>query len=303
MDERQPRVEGEAVKERTAAVITAFKPGIELVDLVAAALRQCRHVVVVDNTPPDFAGVAQLPYPKELLTVLADGKNVGLAAAINLGVAEAGDVDFLFLLDQDSVVTEGLVARLASHLDKEHVRGIASPAPWDALAQRYLDPRASRRPMVTEMPVVITSGMLVRRAAFMQTAGMREDFFVDCVDQDFCLQVRDAGWSIVQDRGLLIPHTLGESRWHRLGPLKLRATHHPTWRLYWVARNGIILSKDYRAFDPSWALTNLAILAYWSVTIALFEAPRWRRLITLARGVHDGLRGARDASYLPPGAA
>ncbi|HEY4226655.1 MAG TPA: glycosyltransferase [Pseudolysinimonas sp.] len=284
---------------RVVAVMTAFHPGESLVGVVDAVLAQVSEVVVVDNTPVDGRGASDVLGVRPGVRILGNGSNVGLATALNEGIEAAGDSEFVFLVDQDSEIPEGMVGSLLGLLDADSRRAIACPAPWDAVEGRYLDPRTPRRPEIAEMAVVITSAMLLRRAAYRQTAGLRDDFFVDGVDQDLCLQLRAAGWVIVQDRRLLFPHSLGETRWHRFGPLRIRATHHPTWRLYWAARNSTILSRDHWRSEPRWSLVNALILGYWMLTVLLFEPPRRRRAGTMLHGIADGVRGRRDDRFLP----
>lgn len=281
------------------AVVTAFHPGPSLRLVVEAALPQASAVVVVDNTPDGHVGAAQALSDLDGVRIIAGGVNRGLAGALSAGIAASGDSEFVFLLDQDSVVSPDLVHRLVQLLDDDPRRAISSPAPWDAVEGRYLDPRASSRPELATMAVVITSAMLLRRMAYAQTIGLREDFFVDGVDQDLCLQLRAAGWSIVQDRRLLLPHSLGSTTWHRLGPILIRATHHPTWRLYWAARNSTILGREYWRSEPRWCLVNALVLGYWMLTVLLFEPPRIARLRTMFRGIADGFRGRRDLRFLP----
>lgn len=288
-----------SARSNTVAVVTAFNPDRSLAAAVDSALLQCARVVVVDNTPAGGRLASEVLEDRNGLTILHSGSNVGLAAALRRGIDASGESPYIFFLDQDSVVAAGLVAALAALLEEDDRRAIASPAPWDARAGRFLDPRTASRPDVAEMRVVITSAMLLRRAAYRQTNGMREDFFVDCVDQDLCLQLRKAGWTIVQDKRLLLPHSLGSTQWHGVGPLKLRATHHPRWRLYWAARNGVILSRENLRFDPRWSITNAALLAYWLLTVALFEPPRWPGIRALLHGIGDGIRSRRDLRYLP----
>ena len=284
----------------TSVIVTAFGPDTRLADVVVSALRQADHIVVVDNTPLGVRGAESLLKPSERVRILRTGRNLGLAGALNRGLAESDpDASTFLLLDQDSVLPDDLVARLATRLAEDPRIAIAAPAPWDTTENRYLDPRTSSRAQVADLPVVITSGMLVRRAAFDEAGPFREDFFVDCVDQDFCLRVRRAGWRVVQDRSTLLPHSLGETTWHGWGPLKLRATHHPTWRLYWVARNGVVLAREHARREPLWAATTVALLGYWALTVLLFEPPRRDRLAHLARGARDGWRGRTDPSYLP----
>jgi rhamnosyltransferase len=286
-------------RARTVAVMTAFNPDNSLIAVAESVVAQCQRLIIVDNTPPGKKGALDVIGERDGVTILRSSHNVGLAAALTRGISQSGDAEFVFLLDQDSAPPASMVESLTGLLDADRSRGAAGPAPWDENAHRYLDPRTSARPQVAEMPVIITSAMLLRRTAYNSTKGMREDFFVDCVDQDLCLQIRREGWSIVQDKSLLLPHSLGEATWHGRGWLRLRATHHPTWRLYWIARNGIMLSVENAPFDPRWALTNMLILGYWFLTVALFEPPRLARLGALTRGSIDGLFRRRSDRYLP----
>ena len=275
----------------SVAVVTAYLPGPALSAVVAAAAAQVDLVVVVDNTPDGKPGAAQLLEPSDRLQLVPMGYNSGLAVALNTGIACHPGVERVLLLDQDSSIPADMVERLGARLDEDPRIGVVAPAPWDASAGRYLDPRAGSRPVLADLGALITSGMLVRRRVLDEVGGFREDFFVDCVDQEFCLRVRGAGWRVTQDRSVLLPHELGETRWHGWGPLRLRATHHATWRLYWIGRNSAVMLREHGRSAPGWSFQWAAIIAYWALTIVLFEPPRWERLGTLVGGLWDGARG------------
>lgn len=283
------------------AIATAYHPDARLLAVIDAARASCAEVLVVDNTP----GGAELlagPLPAEV-RVLRPGGNLGLAGALNLGLREvSAGSDAVLLLDQDSVLTGELVDQLAAHLADPTV-GAAAPAPWDAVRGSYIDPRTALRPDVADRDAVITSGMVVRRALLDELGGFREDFFVDCVDQDFCLRLRRTGARIVQDKRIKLPHSLGEVREHRFLVGHVRVTHHPTWRLYWVIRNGVLLVKENLRRAPVWSLTSVLIMVRWVLLTALYEKPRGARLRAMRRGLADGLRGRTSAEFRPAGSA
>lgn len=281
---------------RVTAVVTWFRPDAGALLVLDDALRECDDVVVVDNTP---RGEPTLEAPDPRVRLLRPGRNLGLAGALNLSLAHAPG-SALLLLDQDSRLPIGLVERLLVHLAAVDV-GAAGPAPWDAEEKRYLDPRTARRPTVAELPVLITSGLLVRREALAEVGPFREDFFVDAVDLDLCLRLRRAGYRLLQDRSLRLPHRLGATRWHRVLGVGVRATHHPDWRVASAARNGGVLVREHLRTDPRWAVTHLLLMTYWALTVAAFEPPRRRRLLLLLRGFSDGLR-RRPWVAGPPGA-
>lgn len=274
---------------RTAAIITWFHPSADVVDGVRAALRDCDVVVVVDNTPGGQAA-HDVSIPAGVVYV-AQGGNTGLAAALNTGLARlAPDVLHVLLLDQDSVMPEHGLPRLLGHLAAADV-AIAAPSAWDVRSGRGIDPLVALADTVRERDVVITSGAVVRRAALESVGTFRDDFFLDAVDQDMCLRLRNAGWRILQDQSVRLGHALGETRWHRVGRFSLRSTSHPTWRLYTAARNGAVLLREHARRRPRWCLRSAAQLGYWLVTVLLFEPPRRQRAAALVRGFHDGLAG------------
>jgi rhamnosyltransferase len=279
------------------AITTAYHPDARLLDVILAAGHACAEVVVVDNTPggSDLLGGGLPPSVR----VLRAERNLGLAGALNRGLSVvAPEAELLLLLDQDSVLSGEMIERLAAHLADPGV-GAAAPAPWDAERSSYIDPRTVLRAEVADRDVVITSGMLVRRSLAEQLGGFREEFFLDCVDQDFCLRLRRSGKRIVQDKRVAMPHSLGAMREHRLLIGRVRVTHHPAWRLYWVLRNSTVLMREHFRHAPRWCLAWMLIMLRWVLLTAIYERPRRARLLAIWRGLLDGARGRMDRSYLP----
>lgn len=287
--------------DKITAIATAYHPDQRLLAVVEAARASCVEVLVVDNTPGG-ADLLRGELP-EGVRVLRPAGNLGLAGALNLGVREmAPGSDAVLLLDQDSVLSGELVGLLAAHLADPTI-GAAAPAPWDAARESFIDPRTVLRPEVADRDAVITSGMVVRRSLLEEVGGFREDFFVDCVDQDFCLKLRRTGMRIVQDKRVKLPHSLGEVREHRFLIGHVRVTHHPKWRLYWVIRNGVLLVKENLRRSPVWCLTSVLIMVRWALLTALYEKPRGARLRAMWHGLRDGLKGRTSADHLPAGSA
>ena len=290
-----------AVSLRIAAVATAYHPDERLAAVVESALETCAAVVVVDNTTGDEPTVAgKLSDPR--VTVLRSGTNAGLAAALNAGIGQLPpDAEAVLLLDQDSVLPPETVSALAAYLDDPTI-GVAAPTPWDAAHDSSYDSLAGLRADVADRTDVITSGMLVRRTALDRVGGFREDFFVDFVDIDFCLRLRRTGLRIVQDQRLKLPHSLGDRRVHRLGPLSIQVVHYPAWRLYWIGRGASTLLRENLRRDPAWSAKAVLFLASWTWRTAAFERPRATQLPALLRGIRDGLAGRVSRRYLPEGA-
>ncbi|HXR73190.1 glycosyltransferase [Actinocrinis sp.] len=293
---------------RIAAVATAYHPDDRLTAVVESALESCSTVIVVDNTPGTEPTVADKLAGLGTgdgsggVKVLRPGANLGLAAALNLGLAELPeDAEAVLLLDQDSALPGDVVTALAAYLDDPTI-GIAAPTPWDAAHDSSYDNLAALRSEVADRTDVITSGMLIRRSALERVGRFREDFFVDFVDIDFCLRLRRAGLRIVQDQRLKLPHSLGDRRPHRLGPLRVQVVHYPAWRLYWIARGAATLLRENLRRDPLWSAKAVLFLASWTWRTAAFEDSS-NHSAALLRGMRDGLLGRVSLRYLPEGAS
>jgi rhamnosyltransferase len=284
-----------------AAVVTAYHPDERLAQVVESALASCALVIVADNTPADSPSAAEkLDHPN--VKILRSGRNLGLAAALNLGLREVPpDAAAVLFLDQDSLLPPDLVAGLARHLEDPTV-GVVGPAPMDAEKGGQYETLSVLHGDVSDRYSVITSGMLVRRSSFAAVPGFREDFFVDCVDIDFCLRLRRAGVRIVRDKKLALPHSIGDGRDHRLVFVPVRVLHYAAWRHYWVARNGMVLTREHGRALPGFALINALFMARWLAATAVFEPMRRTHVPAILRGLRDGLTGRTDLTYLPPAA-
>ena len=283
------------------ALLTAYHPDERLAAVVESALADCAQVIVADNTPAGSPSLAaKLDDPR--IRVLQIGRNLGLGGALNVAAKELpADAQAVLLLDQDSVLPEGLVSGLAAHLRDDPTIGIAAPTPWDAKHEAFYNLGAGMHDSTADREAVITSGMLVRRE-LIDRFPFREDLFNDFVDIAFCVDVRRSGARIVQDYRIKLPHSMGDRREHKLGPVTVRVIHYPAWRHYWIARNGMRFAMDNLRKHPLGFVPMGVFLGRKFVSTTLFEPDRRNHLPALLRGVRDGVlnRGARR--YLPTGA-
>lgn len=290
---------------RITAIVTAYHPDELLRGVVDSALAACDSVIVVDNTP-DLAGAPDADplrsYADERVTVLGGGRNLGLAAGLNRGIAALPETaEALLLLDQDSVIPDGLIEGLAKNLDNPTI-GVVGPSPVDAATGRLYETLPGRHEQVDNRDVVITSGMLLRRDCLKKVPGFREDFFVDYVDVDFCLKLRRAGVRIVRDLSQQMPHSIGDIRVHRFLGREVKVGHQAAWRHYWNTRNGVVLIREHIRRNPVWAVANAMFLARWFAYLVLFEPKRRTHAAAYLKGLLDGLTGNVTRKFIPAGA-
>lgn len=283
------------------AVVTAYHPDDRLSAVIGAALKTCAEVLVVDNTPTESTSLTD-GLTNARVRVLRPGRNAGLAGALNAAVhALAPDAEAVLVLDQDSVLPAGLVTSLAARLADESI-GVIAPTPVDAVDGSTYDRFAASAGGLLDRDAVITSGMLVRRSVLDAAGDFRDEFFVDWVDNDFCLRLRRQGVRIVQDTATLLPHSIGDRREHRIGGITIRVLRYSPWRHYWITRNGLVLIRENLTGNPRWALRATLYLGRQALTTAMFEPSRAANVKAILCGVRDAVTKRTTLSYLPAGA-
>jgi rhamnosyltransferase len=210
----------------------------------------------------------------------------------------------VLLLDQDSVLDEGMVERLiAVH------REIPDPARLAVLGAGFRDihkPDAGssdRGLPWEEVESVITSGSLLRPATLDLIGPFREEFFIDYVDSEFCFRARARGYRVARTREPLMSHAIGASTRHRILGIGKWTSNHSADRRYYMSRNDTVMLKEYAGFRwGGWAIKSLGRRVRACKRIALYEEDKLDKIAAVASGWWDGVRGRLGPRHRSGGA-
>ena len=300
--------EGEYCPDVVAIVVT-YNPAPEmLLSVLESVARQVSAVIVVDNasreSPQGWIADASRNFRAEV-DVLIQAGNLGLGRGYNAGLEKARlrGATFVLLLDQDSELEGGTVARLrAAHLELAR-RGMAAAA----VGPRYRDAgdgslsqfvrvsgfRFKRVPceegrLAVDADFLISSGSLLPMAAVDIVGGMDEGLFIDHVDTEWCFRARSLGFGVYGVCDAVMRHSVGERRmdvwrWRNV-PV------HSSFRYYYVFRNSLLLRR--RPYMPKmWRQADLSRLFQIVFFFGLLAPNRLANLHMMWRGLRDGLKG------------
>ena len=271
----------------------------------ANRLAQYGPCIVVDNTER-VCDAASLGLDSRI-EYIANGANLGIATAINQGVARliARGCVCAMLFDQDSEPGADLLEALPQALEHELARGarvgLIGPAYEDgrlggiAPFVRFGALRLQRIAPVGTVPVevdfLITSGSCINLAAWSAIGPMDDSLFIDFVDLEWCVRARLKGYSVLGAPALKLAHSLGGE------PVRVFGRAYPghgALRHYYQFRNAIALMK--RGYMPwSWKSTEFVKLPGRLVIYGLFMAPRAEHLRMSLLGAWHGLTGRLGA--------
>ncbi|OOP61071.1 hypothetical protein BMF89_14320 [Arthrobacter sp. SRS-W-1-2016] len=274
-------------KSSAVAGIVTFNPDLgRLRENLTAAFHEVGEIVIIDNNSENLGSIESLRDEFPGLYILANTSNGGIATALNQVMAWAAKrgMAWALLLDQDSVVARGMVDSLARSIDAEV--GVVCPSIVD---------RSDPSPVIESGPPVdvdycITSGSLCSVKAWKSVDGYDEAMFIDFVDFDFCLRLREAGFRIIREPGSTLLHEIGQITRH--GPMT--AYHHSAFRSYHMARDMLYYAHKHRS-SPRELMVHqrrlagtYAVLFRKAIVVSLFEEDRLRRVTSIIRGVFSG---------------
>jgi rhamnosyltransferase len=276
-------------------VMVTFFPPEGVLQNVAAIRSQVEALVVVDNGSPVIELDNLRAVREELrFTLIENGDNRGIAAALNIGVrwARARGYRWIALFDQDSLTSDGMIDRMIRKYDLSlHCKNIAIVMP------KHIERHSSVwiRPFVASdgNPLfAITSGSLIPSQTFALCGEFEEDLFIDCVDIEYCLRARSLGWTICLCEEAILYHAVGAPQRRRLWGIRtLRTLNHRAERRYYIARNNIVMFRRYWRQFSRWCFDDLVSVTKEFAKVILIEKNRRRQLSMIALGTLDGMRG------------
>jgi GT2 family glycosyltransferase len=184
------------------------------------------EIIVVDNgSKTDPVPEWRLRYP-EVVFVRSE-RNEGFAGGNNLGMQHATG-DYLFLINNDTEVTEDLIAKLVASMEANPKIGIISPKIhyYDQpgmlqycgyTAMNYI---TARNACIGQFEMdtgqydklsgttgyVHGAAMMISRTALVSSGGMAENYFLYYEELDWCEKIRKAGFEIHTNLQSLIYH-------------------------------------------------------------------------------------------------
>jgi rhamnosyltransferase len=290
----QPLTSGSQV----CAVLVSYHPDAELPLRVARALREVGALVIVDNGSSETAlAMLRLLGGDPRISLIFNFANLGIAQALNLGIARAKQLgyEWVLLLDQDSLVDQGMVAAMlevrAAYPASSRV-AVLGAGFRDVNKDRADEQPASGGEAWEEVESVITSGSLIPLAIHDLLGAFREEFFIDYVDSDYCFRARARGFRIIKTRRALMSHAIGAATWHRGIGVDKWTSNHSADRRYYIARNDTVMLREHAGYRYGlWALKSLGRRLRDCRRVLLYEQAKMRKLAGIFGGWWDGVRG------------
>ena len=290
--------------ERVAGIVITYHPDAEVMLNLAAVRPLVSELIVVDNgSDPGAFAMLQKACDELGFDLIANSDNLGMPAALNIGIQRAIELgcDGLLLFDQDSRVTAGFVAAmLSTYADLSTTRRIG------ILVPQYTDLRTNQPLPFTylrdgTLVTAISSGSLISVSTYLMCGPIADELFMDSFDHEYSLRIRKAGYIIAECETAVLLHSPGTPRSHALfGLIKFKSTNYSPSRRYYMERNKVWLYRRYVLDFPAFCSRQLLQSPIELLKILLVESDKREKCRFFFRGIYDGVRERMGKLRLEP---
>lgn len=193
---------------KISAGIILYKPDLRRLQLnIEIIIDSVDSIFVYDNGSDRHVLDALNSYKK--VVILGNGKNVGIATAMNRimeAAIEAGS-EWVITYDQDSVSESILVDEFKKVISMNLSRvAIICPQVIDE-RRRYMVANKSNE--IESVVRCITSASCTNLIAWKSIDGFDDYLFIDLVDNDFCKRLKLHGWNILKLHNVILNQEFG----------------------------------------------------------------------------------------------
>lgn len=281
------------MKKILAAIVT-YNPDLERLQKNINAIEpQVEHLIIVDNSSKNINLISRIKGECNIKIDLIENKeNIGIASALNqaLDYAYKNNFDWILTLDQDSICDINMISEMKSQYEKEDNKNIALIAPNILDENITLKPQDIKEGIEYTGPV-ITSGSLTKTNIAKNIGGFVDKLFIDQVDFDFCLRLKDSGADILKVNRAIIYHQLGEISEHKLFGKTITTTNHSPIRRYYYYRNLIYMYEHHKENHKEWINLEIKHAIKNIPRIILFEKNKTDQIKSITKGILDAKKG------------
>ena len=244
-----------------AASLILYHPSFDVIENITSYIHLVDKIFIVDNSEESNENIIQTikkHFPDNKIEFIINNQNEGLSVPLNqvFSKAENEVFEFVLTMDQDSkFISSSDFNEAATILQTDETVGLIGMAHYQTGMKTWYQ----RNRNFIFAKDVITSGSIVRINAWKNIGGFDERYFIDEVDNDFCMALKVKGYKVLQSKHKVIQHQLGETAMltHRFSKKTKEVSLHNPIRSYYITRNNLIFLKKYSLHNPWYAFRKL----------------------------------------------
>lgn len=238
-----------------AGVVVLYNPSKKINDNIQSYIKGIEKLYIVDNSSKDNS---EIICRHNKIEYIPNFDNLGIATALNIGAKRAieDEFDYLLTMDQDSKFNNNDILKLTNMIKKyydnrdlieQFGNDLSKIGLFTPLHVINNDKKILGEPNEKyDSPLnVMTSGNIINLDIYQKIGGFRDDFFIDCVDFDYCMKMRKLGYNLIRNNDIILNHELGNYVTKKFFGKTYSTFEHNHIRRYYIIRNRHYLCKMY----------------------------------------------------------
>ncbi|MGL4990777.1 MAG: glycosyltransferase family 2 protein [Sarcina sp.] len=278
-------------KNNLACIIVSFNIGEDIYKCYNSIKNQVDKVIIVDNGSDEIT-VKCLNKINSLenTKVIFLNSNQGIATALNEGVRLALELGYEWVLtmDNDSKAQENMVKNMMltyNNINKDERDNIKSIAP--IYIKEGTDCEVETDEKYKYVDLAITSGNIVNLSIFKEIGFFRDDYFIDYVDNEFCLRIIKNKKKIIQVNSAILEHNLGNDIEKKFLGKVIKSTNHSALRRYYLTRNALDVRENFKSLNIRHIKNTKRVLLKFIIQILLVEKNKLKKINFMYKGYKD----------------
>lgn len=277
---------------KIAVIYVTYNPSVKFfLKSVNLCALKFEKVIVFDNSYKSSDDLYQTLKAFKNVEILSEGKNVGIADALNYSCRYAIELGYQFALtlDQDSFPPYNIRDSYENFLSMHSQFNIGAIGP---ICKMRYDEIVQTSNTFEEVQSLITSGCLINLSAFLAVRGFKGELFIDSVDTEFSWNLRKNGYKLFKLNNVVLEHQIGQQPYNLIlfGKRLLTVTNHNYLRCYYITRNSLRVGNDYSTIFPKEAKNYKKGFKLF-IKVLFFEKDKFRKILSIFYGYIDYKRG------------
>jgi hypothetical protein len=223
------------------------------IDSLSKHDKDFEEIILINNDGNITVAKSQFNLKNKRIHIINNSNNIGFAAGVNIGIhyALAQKAEYVFLLNNDTIIAEDFLEKMIGVFQKENTIGIMGPAIAFHKNQKTVYDLGGKVNTVfgrthhdeveqisnTDVKIVkYISGccMLIKKEVFATIGFFDERFFLYYEDVDFCLRAKQKGFLSAVLPTVTIYHELSKT----VGKVS-------PFAVYYQTKSGVLFGKKY----------------------------------------------------------
>lgn len=280
---------------KLAGVVVLYNPDSSVKDNINSYLDYVDVVYAVDNSLSDNSK----KFDNDKIIYISNGGNKGIAYALNAGARKAIEdgYEWLLTMDQDSRFSDDGINKMKEFI-LENKNSDNSAYEYNKIGLVTPFHRTifneNEKPQGIDSPaVVMTSGNIISLKAYQAVGGFKDWMFIDAVDFDYCLNLRDHGYDIWRLTYVELKHNLGNVVFKDIGKKHMYSLNHSAMRRYYIVRNRHYFYDMYHERWPDFCNAEKGRTSREAAKIVLCEKQKFKKLFAMLSGYIDYKKGIK----------